>query len=230
MFTGRLLHQYSFKNNSVVVVALFVLTIMAYRTVSARNEDWKNNMTLYFKDVKTASSSTRALAFCGMTLVSESQQEQDSLKREEVLRSAVSYFKRAHDIYPDFASMYEDWGGAYYLLNKPDSAEILWNRLKILRPDSKFIPENDERIAKYYYNKFNALCAEAQKKNDYAMMLLYYKEAVSHYDKMPEAWIYLGQIYRLNNKPDSAVMSWKKCLELQPGNEQAIGFIKNYSR
>lgn len=214
------------KINPIIPAAILLLvTVTSFAAVYKRNKVWDNNNTLYFTDVKTASKSARALAFCGMTLVPETDEISDSLFRIQKLNEALSYFRQAYQIYPGFSSMYQNWGGAYYRLNKVDSASWAWGQLKKLNPTSKFIEGNDDLLSKYYFNIYRQQYEIALKENNLQKMLDTYREAVKHYDKMPDSWVLLGQLYQLSNKSDSAEYSWKKCLEMDPENQKAKEFL-----
>ena len=214
--------------NPIVPTSLLLLiTVVSFATVYKRNKVWDNNNTLYFTDVKTASKSARALAFCGMTIVPETDAISDSLSRIQKLNEALSYFRKAYQIYPGFASMYQNWGGAYYRLNKVDSASWAWEQLKKLTPNSKFIEGNDDLLAKYYFNVYRKQYEIALKENNLQKMLYTYREAVKHYDKMPDSWVLLGQLYYLSNKTDSAKYAWKKCLIMDPENTKAKELLNN---
>ncbi len=209
----------------ILVVLCFLIAIPAFSFVRERNLDWNNNNTLYFKDVKTAKNSVRALAFCGMNIVNENDTLADTLAREGKLLEAITYFENAYKIYPGFETMFQNWGGAYYRLNKIDSAVWAWKIYKQFRPDSRFNEINDDAIAKYYYNVFHQQYILAWKKNNKEEMLTTYRQAVKAYDKMPDAWLLLGQLYLLNEKKDSAIYAWNRCLTLDPKNEKALLFL-----
>ncbi len=212
--------------NPIIPTSLLLLiTVVSFASVYKRNKVWNNNNTLYFTDVKTATNSARALAFCGMTIVPETDAITDSLFRIQKLNEALSYFRQAYQIYPGFASMYQNWGGAYYRLNKVDSASWAWEQLKKLNPNSKFIEVNDDLLAKYYFNVYRKEYEIALKENNLPKMLYMYREAVKNYDKMPDSWVLLGQLYQLSNKSDSAEYAWKKCLEMDPKNQKAKEFL-----
>jgi hypothetical protein len=214
------------KINQALLIILMIISILAFSYIQVRNKDWNNNDALYFKDVKVASNSVRALAFCGMNLVSESDTIPDSLRRVNSLRQAILYFEKAYSIYTDFTTMYQNWGGAYYRLNNIDSAVWAWSQLKKLKPDSRFNALNDDLISKYKYNFYHQLFLKEREKNNKETMLLYYRQAVFSYDKMADAWSLLGQLYFINGMKDSALYAWNRCLFLDSTHAQARQFLK----
>ena len=202
-----------------------LVTIFSYKKVHARNVDWKNNKALYFADIEKSPNSVRLLAFCGMTLVPESDKILDSISKVKNIKLALNYFRRAYSIYPKYVPMYQDWGGAYFRLNNIDSAEWTWNQLKKLKPNSKFIPLNDDLIAKFRYN---ALCIEFQQElpnNNILKLLAIQKKAISYFDKAPDSWAVLGKLFMLDHKNDSAAWAFKKCLVLDPSNSEAQEYL-----
>jgi protein O-mannosyl-transferase len=225
---GSLVAKLQMKNKSLLFLLLLIPVIPAYSIVHQRNADWKNNNTLYFKDVQTAVNSGRAQAFCGMELVNSTDKMNDSASIHEKLIASLPYFRKAYAIYPDFGTMYQNWGLAYYRLNMIDSAAWAWHRYKELRPQSAFHPLNEDALGRAYYNFYLLEFRKANEQGDKLKMLESYREAVRHYKRLPEGWLWLGKFYEMNGQRDSARYSWNQCLELEPGNKEASSLLNDY--
>jgi protein O-mannosyl-transferase len=218
-----------FKQNFMYMLMMVVpIVLLSYYKVSARNEDWKNTKAIYSADVKTSPQSVRLLTFYASTLVSETDTIADPALVKEQLMEAIPYYEKAFKIYPEFSSMYNNWGLAYYRLNNIDSAEWAWRKLKEMKPNSIFNEQNDEAIATARYNIYYQLFLKAREKNNAREMLLNLRTAVSYYDKMPASFVALGQLYMINNQRDSAIISWNRCLQLDPANETARKLLNQY--
>lgn len=205
----------------VVVACLTAYVFFSFSVVHARNPEWKNNRTLYFADLEKAPNSIRIQAFCGMTLVSEVDAMTDSVKRIQTIRTAITHFETARAIYPDYAPMYQDWGGCYYRLGIIDSTEWAWNRHKELRPDSRYIPFNDESLSKMKYNACVEEYQRAKDRMNIPELLEIQRRAVGHYPSFAPGWLFLGKLYGVNGQADSAVICWARCLELDSSQTEA---------
>lgn len=214
-----------FKYASLSILTCFVL--FSFVKVYSRNQDWKNNETLYVADIQKSPNSVRMLTYHGGMLVNQTDTIIDSLKKSNTLNSAIKDFEKAYSIYNSYANMYQNWGVAYFRSNKIDSAEWAWNKLKQLRPDSKFIPLNDTLIATYRFNIWNKKYEDALPRQNPTELLPLYRTAISYYDVMPGSWVLLGKLYFLNNQKDSAFWAWNECLKRDSANIEAKSLLIN---
>ena len=227
-----LIHAISDKINTTAFsygskIMLIAFIIFSYIKVYSRNQDWKNNETLYRADIIKSPNSVRMLYYHGGMLLTQSDAIQDSIQKNNLLRMAVNDFNKAHQIYPDYASMYQNYGLAFYRLNNIDSAEWAWNRLKELRPDSKYIANNEFLIATYRFNSWNKKYEAALPRQNFTELLYLYRNAISYYDAMPGSWVLLGKLYTVNNKKDSATWAWNECLKRDSTNQEAKQLLIN---
>ncbi len=210
---------------SLSLLTCFVL--FSFVKVYARNKDWKNNETLYKADIIKSPNSVRMLTYHAGMLINQTDSIQDSLTKSNKLKTAINNFEKAYSIYKSYANMYQNWGLSYYRINNIDSAEWAWNRLKQLKPDSKFVPMNDTLLATTRFNIWNKKYEEALPRQNYAELLPLYRNAISYYDVMPGSWVLIGKLYFVNNKKDSATWAWNECLKRDPGNVEAKKLLAN---
>jgi len=215
---SRINNSYT-KYASLTLLTCFV--IFSFVKVYSRNIDWKNNETLYAADIKKSPNSVRMITYHGGMLVNQTDSIVDSLRKSNVLKLAIADFQKAYTIFNAYPNMYQNWGVAYFRLNNLDSAEWAWNRLKQLKPDSKFIPMNDTLLATTRFNIWNKKYEEALPRQNFAELLPLYRNAISYYDVMPGSWVLMGKLYFVNNKKDSATWAWNECLKRDPENAEA---------
>ena len=215
---SRLNNSYT-KYASLTLLTCFV--IFSFVQVNARNKDWKNNETLYVADIKKSPNSVRMITYHAGMLVNQTDTIIDSLRKLTVLKLAIADFQKAYSIFNAYPNMYQNWGVAYFRNNNLDSAEWAWNRLKQLKPDSKFIPMNDTLLATTRFNIWNKKYEDALPRQNFAELLSLYRKAISYYDVMPGSWVLMGKLYFVNNKKDSATWAWNECLKRDPGNVEA---------
>jgi hypothetical protein len=213
-------------NTSFGIIS-FAFIVFSFIQVHARNQDWKNNDTLYQADLKKSPNSVRMLTYHGGMLVSQTDSIQDSIQKSTALKLAVKDFEKAYKIYPAYSNMYQNWGLAYLRNNNLDSAEWAWSKLKELKPDSKFIAMNKNLIATTRFNYWNKKYEAALPRQNFSELLPLYRNAISFYDVMPGSWILLGQLYFVNNKKDSANWAWNECLKRDSTNAQAKQLLVN---
>lgn len=214
-----------FQYTSLSILTCFVL--FSFMKVYSRNQDWKNNDTLYQADLKKSPNSVRMLTYHGGMLVTQTDSIQDSIQKSTALKLAVKDFEKAYKIYPAYSNMYQNWGLAYLRNNNLDSAEWAWSKLKELKPDSKFIAMNKNLIATTRFNYWNKKYDAALPRQNFSELLPLYRNAISYYDVMPGSWILLGQLYFVNNKKDSANWAWNECLKRDSTNVKAKKLLVN---
>ena len=118
-----------------------ILVIYSGITI-ARNTDWKDNLTLYAKDVNSSANSARAHYNYGSELMARSGDEKDADNKTRMLTVASVELKKAVEIYPGYQDGFNNLGNVYAALNKRDSAAIYYG--KSLKIDSNYM--------KGYYN------------------------------------------------------------------------------
>jgi len=163
------------KNNSVLagIVAL-IFFVYSIETV-ARNGAWKDRLTLFSTDIGHSSGSCLAHHNLGIALLSEAQNEKDSIKRKQYFDSAVSQFHKAISIFPNFTQAYFEIGFGYHSVEKNlDSAAKYYKKSSDIPPgfakaynNLGVLYQNAQRgqLASYYYNK----AVELDPKNEEAL-------------------------------------------------------------
>lgn len=210
-----------------LVASIAAYALFSFSVVHARNPEWKNNRAMYFADVQKAPGSIRIQAFCGMTIVSELDAMTDSTERIRAIRTAIDHFEKAWSIYPDYAPMYQDWGGCYYRLGKIDSTEWAWNRHKVLRPDSRYIPFNEKSLAQMKYNACVEEYHRAKHRMNVPELLEIQRRAVGHYPMYAPGWLFLGKLYLTVGLQDSARLALEQCLVLDSTQVEAAQLLGN---
>lgn len=71
--------------------------------------------------------------------------EQDTVKKNEMLRTGIKYYNKTLEIHPTFVSGYMNRGVAYLKLGMPDSAKANYDKAKSLYP-------NYPKMWEVYYN------------------------------------------------------------------------------
>ncbi len=114
--------NFALYNAYSVVLPVLVLGYYAY-IIQARIPQWENHLTLMRHDIQHLKKSAGANNLLAVNLVKYSFEAKTVEEMEAMRREAVSYFKRALEIYPKFFNAAYDLGRTYILLNEFESAK-----------------------------------------------------------------------------------------------------------
>lgn len=123
-----------------LLLTTVLLLPLSYKTV-ARNPDWKNNFTLFTRDVKYAPNSCVTNCNAGAEYFNKgyfavknkkSMDRTDSLKVQQYADTAIGYLQKAVDIYTGYANAYVNLGICYLYKNNLEKAGENWSRAAAL--------------------------------------------------------------------------------------------------
>ena len=125
-------------------VMVLLILVCGYRTI-ARNADWKNDQTLFFKDIESTPNSILVNADVASSYINMADAEKDSVKRVEDIHKGLGYFDKAIEIDPVFVQGFLNRSMAYFKLKRADSSMMNLDMVRKLYPR---YPKLDEM----YYN------------------------------------------------------------------------------
>ena len=112
------------KSTKVLAVIIPVCIIYAFITIE-RNSEWSDDYTLYKSDVIKAPENARLNFYLGTELEDKiAPQEKDPAKHKQLLEDAITYLKKAIQIYPGYDLAEWNLGQTYFLNLQYDSAEV----------------------------------------------------------------------------------------------------------
>ena len=118
-----------------VGVFTIVLILFAGRTI-ARNEDWKNNETLFESDIQNSPNSARLNFGYGNLFRDKVNQTGDWKLRNEAATKAISAYSKALSIYPAYPDPSYNMGLVYQLIG--DTTNAIKTYMKTLEINSGF--------------------------------------------------------------------------------------------
>src|SRR3569832_968757 len=127
-----------------LIIPVFLACTM--KTI-ARNNDWQNDITLNLADIEKSPNSAKVNHGAGNAYVIMADQSAPELK-DSLLNRAVHYYKRALEIYTEYADAYMDMGIAYGRIPNLAKAEESWNEF---RKKVKSTPKLDQCDAYLVY-------------------------------------------------------------------------------
>ncbi len=143
---GYIVSRYKWAAKPIVwaPVAAIVLLLGAGKTI-ARNADWKNDQTLFYKDINVCPNSFLITSNVGSLLVNNADNEPDTAKRNADIRRAIGLFGHALSLQETYALGHLNRSVAYLKLSMPDSAAADLEWVRNLYPVHPSLPNM------YYY-------------------------------------------------------------------------------
>ena len=199
------------KNIKVLLVIIPVAIIFIIITVD-RNTDWKDNITLFRTDSKKSPNNSRLYYFAANAKIELTKTKGiDDAAKQHLLKEGIIDYKKSIAIYPDFFETQDNLALAFVDAKQLDSAEVHAEKAIAIMPnyDSSWNILANIYIDKQEFPEAIALCKKASIMN-------------------PANPYYPGNIGVCNiytNHPDSAIYYFRKAINIDPANEQAIRCI-----
>ncbi|MCS6905499.1 MAG: tetratricopeptide repeat protein [Bacteroidia bacterium] len=207
-FTEIKLTQVAFLLPLFLLVSISALA--GYKTY-LRSQEWKNNETLFIRDVEAAPRSAQANMACGSSCISRAKQITETEQKKYWLRKAIYHSEIALKIFPWYAEPLYNIGMAYTLLG--DTAAFRYFR-KLVQlapnyPPNQFIPKHESSLylmlGNQHWQKQNIMQAKE-----------YYQIAVKKAPENYAAWYHLGLCYEAEKKYEQALASLENAVSLYP--------------
>lgn len=123
-------------NPTLVILTGVIFLWFTGQTIS-RNNDWKDQLTLFRHDIKYLDNSVKAHETLGAVLMKESNFAGSEEERARIVAEAIEHYKRTLEIYPDFAMGANNLGTFYAnLYNDCEKAIPLF--IKAMQIDTAF--------------------------------------------------------------------------------------------
>ena len=215
----------SLANAKVMSVLAPVVLVFSGMTID-RNSDWKDNITLFTTDIKSAPDDARLNYYIGTEITAERVKlEQNPSIKGQIVDSGIVYLKKALSTYRDYDDANASLGDAYFKTLRYDSAEYYDKRALEINPKyaialnnlaGVYFVKGNYQLAKDYCQKAFAvnpfysnaysnlgLCYMRLNQKDSALINLY--KAVSIDRTGTSAYDNLINFYKAENKPDSVI-------------------------
>jgi tetratricopeptide (TPR) repeat protein len=229
--------------NKTVVGVLVVLGVFYAGFTFARNNEWKDNYTLFKSDLAKSPDDARLYFYYGDELAETTYaQETDTAKQRQILNESIENLKKAVVIYPKYTEAHVEAGKAYFMGMNYDSAAYHFQRALELNPDQSIAANNlgtiylrtghlREAVSMYQtairikgdfaQAYFNLGCTYIQTKQfDSAIDNL--NKTLAYDPTYSAAFMQIGVVYYLQNKYDQAVPYFNKVIEMDPNNVDAL--------
>ncbi|NDC42277.1 MAG: DUF1736 domain-containing protein [Chitinophagia bacterium] len=206
------------KNAQIVMGgALLVVVFLSGFKVMTRNEDWKNNITLFMQDVKTSPNSVLANTNAGSSCMANAKKTNDSLIRRQYMLEAITYFDKALTIYPGHDLARINRGLCQFNTGSADKALTDWSDVRRKGNNHPNLGYYLTRLSQYYY----AMGAKAVSENRIPDAVIAFTHADSAAHDQPAILLNLGGVLQASGNVAGAKEAYAHCLRIDPNNNEA---------
>lgn len=212
---------------SALTGLLSVLIIACGAEVINRNADWKNNTTLFTKDVNTVPNSAFMNCDAASCFINLAIQPQNEKRKEGLLDTAVTCLYKAIRTDRTFPDPYINLGLAYYFKSQLDSAKHYWDMVQAgLYPNHPDLKRFMPMLAKSYL----AMGLDVGKQGQTNLAISSLKKGISEDSTNAEIWYNLGGAYFTKQRYDSAKYAWIMAVRLKPDYTEAKNGLNALSK
>ncbi|MCX6292580.1 MAG: tetratricopeptide repeat protein [Bacteroidetes bacterium] len=204
--------HYSSKISSAISL-LLVLTLFSIKTI-ARNNEWKNNETLFLADVISSPNSARINLYACEQYIMKANRENDLLLKKAFLERAIDHGEQSFRIYSKFAYTYLRLGLAYYYYGDYFKTADLWLQANRAEPGNPEVQKWTTFLSDLFYKQGNGF-SEHDKKED---AIRFYLKSTELNPGNTDAWYHLGAVYLAANDTVNGLKAWEVVKKLDPGH------------
>jgi len=227
------------KNLFFILVVIFLL--YGFKTVT-RNTAWKDNHTLFFRDVETSTNSAKVHNAVGIISIEEAIAEKPV--KQELLLKGIQYLDEAIEIHPGYKDAYLMSGYAQLFLGQFESAQQKFSKAKQItgssssfmerllvafRSAGKYLGETDgnisaamyclkeaEKIDPGDYETIQLLGVANGMQGFHSQAIVYFKKAVDQKPDDVQANFNLGTAYMNAGQTDLGNQFLEKARSIDP--------------
>ncbi len=195
------------KNQWGIIIGALVLLIPYSLKTIARNNAWKDEITLFSTDVKSSPESARLRAMHADIIMNEKVKKlTDSTEKAPWFELALAEYKRATEIYPKYADAYGQWG--YACILKGDDECAVDNLIKAIDLKSRM-----ESV----YNNLGTIYYKIE---EYKDALDLFKYAVDLNPRFIDGWYNMASAYKALKDYPNAINACQAALKFAPGDKE----------
>jgi tetratricopeptide (TPR) repeat protein len=197
---------------NALITCLTVALVACTAICIPRNAEWKNDVTLFTKDVNTVPNSAMVLGNAGARYIDLAEKSKDQAKSDAYVRQSIYYLAKSVKLYKGYVNSYLNLGVAYYKLNQPDSAKMCWEFARKLYPTHPNLHMYFPLLGQSYLHK----AMEIGKNGNLAAAIEEMKKGLPYAPTDASIYYNIGGAYFTIHQYDSARAEWTKALQLKP--------------
>ena len=197
----------------LIAITCTLIILCGYKTID-RNNDWKNDETLFLHDVKTVPNSVLVNNNAAASCMSNAKKNKADVPLcNEWFTKAIAYFNKAISIYPGHMMAHLNRGVCYFNMGQPDKAVPDWDTVRKYQPSQPELAKYLAAAAGYYYNKG----VNFGKNNQPDSAIYAFTKLTEINPEKAEPWYYLAAAYFTAGHYTDAKISVDKALQIAPG-------------
>lgn len=253
LFSMRLAEHWNRKKLNLgfsrIAFILGAITLLFGTLTIQRNFDWKDNMTLFSKDVLVSANSAKInfdLAALKLEesekLIREKNKETANFSKEErdnaiaaldavrysASMEAIPLLEKAVSIHPLYTIAWLKLGNAYHYLGQLTSNDKESNKIYLEKAQAAYqvVKDLQGKNTAPIASEYLGICLMdygkliGQQFGNLPLATTYLEQAKSLSPKEAEIYLLLGTVYALQNNFDEAIKNAKISIALQPNNEE----------
>jgi tetratricopeptide (TPR) repeat protein len=186
-----------------------ILLLSGYKTIS-RNRDWKNNNTLFLKDVIAAPNSIRTLQNAAtFSYFYEVPKVDNNEEKTRMINDAAIKFHKVIDLEPGFLSAYENLMILYFEQKKIDDAEQVFKKAELQHL-------NSDKLKQLYSEILLLKGRENYEKKSIDTAIHLIHQSIKYNPNNADAYWNLGGMYLDKKEIKNATVYWQTAVRLNP--------------
>jgi len=212
---------------AVAIILGLIVTFWCSEKVIARNAQWKNDTTLFMKDVETVPNSVLVNGNIGKAYYDISQKPENKGKEKELIDKGIYHLEKAVSIHPKYVNGYINLGVAYYALKDFEKAKKYWDITRQLYPNNPYLLNNMKALSFAFYTEaMNIVAANNKDRNNILKAIKDLENATELDPNNPDFRYDLGGLNYMIGNIDKAKADWEQTLRINPKHEKALNALK----
>jgi len=200
---------------TVLGIAGVIILLFSAKTF-IRNQDWKDNETLFLKDVEISTNSAKLRNSAGGTLLEKAGAMTEGHERTNITNEAIGHLNEAIKIHPNYKNAYLLLGNAHQYINQFDqSVQYYQNALRL-------DPDYEEAFTNMTIAYRSAGRFYGEKQGNPAKALQYLEIANQRKANDPETLRLLGIASGITGNGAKAVQYLEQAAKLEPENASVL--------
>jgi tetratricopeptide (TPR) repeat protein len=209
--------------NALAGGALLLLVVLSGLKTIARNRDWRDDLSLFSKDVHAAPNSAKTHNHLAIALLKTLPAADNEEEKTKMLHEALSQSKQAVAIYPSYADAFVGMGLAYSLLGELEDAAKSYETVKLIRPSgTKVLQANLLNLSNLYLNRGLKEVA-----NDTGKAKTSFEKAIHFNPSNSEALYNMGGVFFMTGDIAKAREYWNQALLANPSHHGAEKWLQD---
>jgi tetratricopeptide (TPR) repeat protein len=166
----------------IAAITLPILTLAAFLTLS-RNQEWKDNTTLFVADMRKGSGSAAINRAGASELITQASNTPDSVQKRRLIAEALYYLYRSRDTLPEHIDANLELFRAYVTLNDWERALPFYEKALAINRNAPRVIQNAQFIAGKFSFEGNLCVNQAAAAASQQEKIEWVRQARQHYEK-----------------------------------------------